>query len=266
MILIDSARLRQIGYAALAGLLICNPAGATAETPPEQLEKSDASWTFTAAPYLWATGIDGQVGLLGFPPQPVNLDFGDVLENLDGGFMGVAEARRGRFSVGVDLTYANIGQTVDTPIGFATNTIDATVKTSMITAVAGYDVAPSDDISVDLVGGARYWSVKNKFNFLGGALDGTSVSENADWFDPVVGLKFHSRVSERLDLAGWALLGGMGAGSDEMWDIMAGPSYRVGKRTHIFAGYRAVGVDYSKDGFVYDVIQRGPVFGGVFQF
>ena len=31
-------------------------------------------------------------------------------------------------------------------------------------------------------------------------------------------------------------------------------------------GYRALGVDYENDGFVYDVVQHGPVLGMVFRF
>jgi hypothetical protein len=32
------------------------------------------------------------------------------------------------------------------------------------------------------------------------------------------------------------------------------------------AGYRALGVDYSHDGFVYDVVQKGPILGLMVQF
>ena len=32
------------------------------------------------------------------------------------------------------------------------------------------------------------------------------------------------------------------------------------------AGYRAVSVDYSDDGFVYDMVQQGPVMAGVYRF
>lgn len=32
------------------------------------------------------------------------------------------------------------------------------------------------------------------------------------------------------------------------------------------AGYRALGVDYSDDGFVLDIVQQGPIFGVVLRF
>ena len=31
-------------------------------------------------------------------------------------------------------------------------------------------------------------------------------------------------------------------------------------------GYRAAGVDYENDGFVYDTVQQGPIIGAVFRF
>lgn len=258
-------RFRQVGLAVAAGLLVCGAGAARAETPAREAARPGGDWTVTVAPYLWATGIEGNVGLLGLPSQPIDLGFGDVLENLEGGFMAVAEARRGRLSFGFDLTYAKLGQSIDTPVGFAATSIEATVKTSMITAVVGYDIVADDALSVDILGGVRRWEVDGTFDFRGGALAGTGLDQSEDWIDPVIGVKFRSPLAPRFELTGWALVG-VGSGSDEMWDVMAGSSYRISDRAHLFLGYRAVGVEYRNDGFVYDVIQRGPVFGGVFEF
>lgn len=225
-----------------------------------------SEWTFTAAPYLWASGLKGNVGVLGTPPQSVDLSFGDIVENLDVGFMGVDEARRGRFLIGADVFYARLSDSIGTPVGVAAGSIDATVKTFMGTLVVGYDLAPEDSVDLDLIGGARFWSVDNNFAFVGGALGGRSVSDGDEWVDPVVGLKFRAAINDRLSFAGWVMAGGFGVGSDSMWDIMGGVGYRVSDRVSLYAGYRAAGVDYAKNGFAYDVTQRGPVFGGVFRF
>jgi opacity protein-like surface antigen len=51
-----------------------------------------------------------------------------------------------------------------------------------------------------------------------------------------------------------------------MWDVMAGAGYDFTDSVSLFAGYRAISVDYGNDGFVYDVVEQGPVVAAVFQF
>ena len=73
-----------------------------------------SDWSFTAAAYVWGAGLSGDVGVFGLPPQDVDLPFSDIIGSLDFAFMGLAEARKDRFMLGVDLTYTNVGKTVET--------------------------------------------------------------------------------------------------------------------------------------------------------
>ncbi|MCZ4090210.1 hypothetical protein O3W52_09080 [Ensifer psoraleae] len=49
-------------------------------------------------------------------------------------------------------------------------------------------------------------------------------------------------------LPGWGLVGG---GADIDWDIALGVSYEFNERVSAIAGYRALGVDSSDDGFLF---------------
>jgi len=60
-------------------------------------------------------------------------------------------------------------------------------------------------------------------------------------------------------LASWGLVGAGGADVD--WDVAAVLGYRFNDRFSAVAGYRALGVDYSDDGFLFDVVQQGPILG-----
>lgn len=60
-------------------------------------------------------------------------------------------------------------------------------------------------------------------------------------------------------MRGWGLVGAGGAKLD--WDVGAGIGYRFNERISAVAGYRALGVDYRENGFVFDVIQQGPILG-----
>lgn len=60
-------------------------------------------------------------------------------------------------------------------------------------------------------------------------------------------------------LTGWGLVGGGGADID--WDVALGIGYEINERISAIAGYRALGVDYSNDGFLFDAVQQGPIVG-----
>lgn len=62
---------------------------------PETAPSSQGDWEISLTPYLWMAGVDGVVGV-GEMLAPVDMNFGDVLGNLDFALIGAAEARRGR--------------------------------------------------------------------------------------------------------------------------------------------------------------------------
>ena len=82
----------------------------------------------------------------------------------------------------------------------------------------------------------------------------------------MLGVKSRINTETPFYLTGWGLIGGFGVGSDFNWDVMGGVGYEWTEKFSTVLGYRALGVDYSNDGFVYDVIQQGVAFGGVISF
>lgn len=254
-------KLTALAAAALVSVGAGQAQAADIAPPPET-----SGWTFAAAAYLWAAGLEGESGLFGLPPQDIDVSFSDVVENLEFGFMGLGEARNGRFSIGMDLVYAKLGIDIDTPAGILVDSIDVTVETLMATGVAGYALVDTGTSHLDVIAGARLWWVNNEFDFDGGALDGSSADDGATWVDPLVGAKFRADLGSHFYASGWGMIGGFGVSSDFMWDALGGLGYQVSDGFSVFGGYRATGVDYSNDGFVYDVVQHGPIFAGVFRF
>ena len=84
--------------------------------------------------------------------------------------------------------------------------------------------------------------------------------------DPLVGAKGQFDLTEKFYLSGWAMAGGFGVSSDFMWDLFGGAGYQFNNHVSAVLGYRGMGVDYERDGFVFDVIEHGPVLGGVIRF
>lgn len=231
-------------------------------------------WTFAASAYLWGAGIDGESGVFGLPPQDVDLSFSDILKDLDFAFMGLAEARNGPFVLGLDVTYSKVGSEVDNPRQEAAerviDKINVDTASWMVTGYGGYSILDTDELRVDLIGGARFWSVNTDFEVdtvkPANPLDGRTVDDGASWVDPLAGVKLRLDLAPDVYVASWGMVGGFGVGSDMMWDVMAGAGYSFTEHFDVFAGYRAVSVDYSDDGFVYDMVQQGPVMAGVFRF
>ncbi|MEI8178649.1 hypothetical protein [Aestuariivirga sp.] len=254
--------LKALVTAALLSLAL-PAAGHAADLPPVP-DSSD--WKFTVAAYGWGAGLNGQIGVFGFQPRDVDISFSDVLENLDFAAMGLAEARNGRFMLGVDATYTNLSASVKTPFGIVAKKIDAANTSLMLTGLAGYALYDTDVARLDIVAGARLWSVNNDFEAKGGLIGSRSWSDGATWVDPLVGAKLRVDLLPKVYLASWAMIGGFGVGSDLMWDLMGGAGYEFTDNVSVFAGYRAMSVDYSNDSFVYDVVQKGPVVAAVFKF
>jgi hypothetical protein len=81
----------------------------------------------------------------------------------------------------------------------------------------------------------------------------------------VAGPRGNYSITPQVYLTGWGLVGTGEADID--WDVAGGIGYRFNNSISAVAGYRALGVDYSNDdGFVFDVVQHGPILGVVVRF
>ena len=87
----------------LSGLIgVANAADVAPEPPVEP------DWVFTAAGYVWLSGIDGSVASFGAPETDIDLSISDVLKNFEVGLMGAGEARHGRFLLATDFMWAKL--------------------------------------------------------------------------------------------------------------------------------------------------------------
>lgn len=225
-------------------------------------------WSAEITLYGWAMGIDGTVQTFSrVPPVHASVGFDQLLKNLDGGIMLSASAMADRYVFFGDLIYAKVSPKKSFEIDRrynldATATLDAT--SFMGLAAGGYRVYVDPTASVDLMIGARVFAVDTSVNL---AINDTSrqladrqvASRNQSWVDGVVGVRGIYKLSENVRLTGIAFVGGIS--SKYEWDVFASIGYDFTKNWSAFVGYRALGVNYRNDGFVYDVVQHGPLVG-----
>ena len=232
-------------------------------TAPSYGANDDSSWNFQLAPYAWLAGLDGSVATLpGLPPADIDIDFyDDILGNINGAFMLVGEARKGRFGMTLDLVYTDIE--IDSAIPGENFTTLTSQTTNWIVSAAGfYRLTATDKAFIDGLVGVRYWSADSKLTLSGGPAGFYAIDNKEEWFDPIVGLKGLTMLGHsKFFLSGFLIIGGFGAGSDFIWDINANLGYQWGEKFSTTLGYRYLDVDYEDDGFLYDVAQQGPTLG-----
>ncbi|MDC7741219.1 DUF481 domain-containing protein [Rhizobium binxianense] len=249
------------------GLATASPSLAADLTPLVPNAKpieSPSGWTFTVAPYFWGAGISGDIAQFGVPEVHVDADFGDILKNLDFAFMAAGEARHDRFSIFGDVIYTKLGADGDTRHGILADSIDVTSKMFSGLLGVGYSVLEDQTGNLDIVGGIKVWSVDTDISFNGGVFGGREASDSATWVDGVVGVRGNYFFTPEIYLTGWGLVGAGGADVD--WDVALGLGYKFNDTFSAVAGYRALGVDYDNDGFVFDVVQQGPIVGVAIRF
>jgi hypothetical protein len=250
-----------------AGLLTANPVRAadiTSPMAPELKQTEREGWTFAVSPYFWAAGMSGDTGLFGLPTVHTDMKFGDILKDLDFAAMAIGEARYERYSIFADIMYSKISSGRGTPRGIVADSVDVTSETFAGLLGAGYSVLHDDRGNLDLVAGARVWHANTDISFSGGILDGVSRSDGATWVDALGGVRAKYSITDKVYFTGWGLVGGGGANVD--WDVAGGIGYSFNEKVSAVAGYRALGVDYSNDGFVLDIVEQGPIFGVVMHF
>jgi hypothetical protein len=224
----------------------------------------EARWQAGAAFYLWAAGLNGTVGVGGFPSVDVDASFSDVLNNLDFALMAAGEVRYDRFGVFGDLIYVDLGASGSGPLGLGSASAD--FQEWIITLMGEYRIIQQGNTSVDLMAGARIWGLGSSIDVTGAGGANFSASGDEWWVDPMIGVKARMQGASPWYLTGWAMIGGFGVSSDIDWDLFGGVGYEVNDYFSMFAGYRGIGVDYQSGGLDFNVVQHGPVVGGVFRF
>lgn len=257
----------RIGLAVCLSLVPCVSANAADITPlmapAAPVEQTESGWQFSVAPYFWMAGLSGDTKQFGLPTVHIDSSFGDILSNLDFAAMAIAEARNDRFSIYTDLIYTKLSGDGKAR-GIFTDNVEVDSESFAGLLAAGYTVFEDQQSHLDIVGGVKIWSVDTTISFHGGPLNGVSRDDGKNWVDGMVGLRGAYYLTPEIYLTGWGLVGGGGADID--WDVALGLGYRFSDTISAVAGYRALGVNYDNDGFVFDAVQQGPILGVAIRF
>lgn len=193
--------LRRLCFAASLGLPL---ASAAQGAPPSE----PGPWTYSAAAYTYLPSIGGSTS---FPVDAsgatLDVSARQIIERLKMTFMGSFEAHNGRWGVGTDLVYTDLGSsktnTRDFSIGgrdipaSTTANLDWDYKATIWTLVAEYRLLNDAATTVDLLAGARMldqrqrlrWQISGNLGPISPAAraGGSELSQTV--WDGIVGIK-----------------------------------------------------------------------------
>ena len=242
--------VRNIGIAGALLAAMGLPATATAA-------EHDGQWHVTGELYLW--GADTK--LKSAAGQGVEVDFDDVVSNLEMAFMASLGARKDRWSWFGDVMYVGIdaSETVPAKIPEIPTPLNATVKLEqdawIVTLGGGYEISSTPDSHFDVTAGLRYFSLETDVSAdLGGGLSG-SVHDESDVLDAVVGLKGRARLGDKWYLNYYADIGT--GESDLTWQALAGVNYTLSK-VDVGVGYRILQWQLDGSGYLDEFEISGP--------
>jgi hypothetical protein len=246
--------------AGLALFLCCFPAKAW----PAKADTGSGQdgWNFSGAAYLWAAGVEGTDAA----GDEIDVSFSDVLEDLDGGLMGILAAQKGRWTLLADVLYLSIHQETSSTanlIGIPAK-IDVDVKLDGFVSTFGvaYRVIDDDMTRLDLLAGARYFKLDLDFDADVGA-GKIKYSDSEDTLDGIIGTQVLVDLSERWYLSCYA---DVGAGDSKLtWQAWPGVGYRL-EKVDVVAGYRHLKWETDDGDTIDDLGFKGPTLGVKFRF
>jgi len=225
--------------------------------------------------YVMMSGIEGDTQV-GNVTSDVDVSFSDILENLDMGFMGFVEHRRGRWSFIGDAVYMKLSDDDTTAVNPSLSvTLDAEIKQTIAEGFVGYRVLAQDHgdarFGIDLLGGARYNKIELELGVeanLLGLTASASRNPSESWVDGVAAVRAQYGHNNGWGASAWA---DIGDGSDSSSYQLAGfVSYRFKNKIRVFGGYRLYSFEFTGDTggnqYELDLDYAGPVIGVAYRF
>lgn len=232
-------------------------AAAPAATPAAA--QSPEGWTFAVSPYVWLPGLSTSIETRRGTVD-VDTSASDAVSDLDFAFMGAAEARKGRWGLIADLIYSDISTTDDTPLGLVWKDADVDTRLTAFTLYASYRVYDDEHAHVDLLGGARFFSLSLDLSLSPGRAPGFDWSSSESWSNPVAGLRARYDFNDKWFATALGDMGGF-AGDDSSWQLFGSVGYQFNPTWSVQGGWRYMDVEKDIEGRDVTIALNGPILG-----
>jgi hypothetical protein len=250
--------VRNVVAALFAVLLFCQS--------PASAQQRAEGWQFEMTPYIWFSGISGDVTLPSGTGESFDADFGDIFDTLKFSAMGLFEARRDRFSILLDVFYVNLQQGFNTRNSIGVSGGDVRTRTTEISAIGLYRVAESPSVFLDLGGGLRAWWIDTEIQANAGLLAGRSASSDTNLVNGVLAARMGVRLTDQLGLSLYGDIGGFNINSSLTWQAIGSVDWQINNNFVARVGWRHIQIDTESSGVKLDLALSGPFLGLTYRF
>lgn len=221
-------------------------------------EKSADQWQFDTTVYLWGSTLK-QTTAAG---DPVTINFGTILKNLDFAAMATFGARKDRFSMLADVIYMDLstdrkhdGEFQGVPIE---GKLTVGLKSWVLNLIGGYTLIDSGKNVFDIAAGARYLDIEVPVTIKLNDHKIKTSAQGSGW-DGVIGLKGRHNFPDGYYFNYYADIGG--GYSKLTWQTAVNFSYDYKKFTGL-VGYRYLKWNFKNDQpALDDLVIHGPYAG-----
>jgi hypothetical protein len=224
---------------------------------------AQSQWDYTGTLYGWFPGVSTT---LETPVGEVEseVDFDEILDDLDLAFFGALEARKGRLSLVGDLQYIDLGVEAEPPQNPLFSAADVDSKLVLVGAYATYALVDTADLRFDVGAGLRYVdaSIETHLDGQGAAPDAT-FSRDGGWTDVLIAARVSRQFNDNWYGVAYADVGGFGIGdsSDLTWQAFAGAGDQLNETWSAVGGYRHLTIERPFGTFDVTVDVSGPFLG-----
>jgi hypothetical protein len=234
----------------------------TASAQSSSTQAPTGEWQVELVPYLWGSGVDGQVGVLNRTAD-FDASFANILNHLHFAAMGMADVHRDHVIAFTDAIYTDVRGQRATP-GPLFSAVNPQQRLFILTPAAGYRFNITSGASIDVIGGIRFWHTRSELEFQPGVLPGVDVEASRGWVDAIGGVRSRVMLPKNWYLNAYGDFGG--GGSDFTYQLLATAGIDFHRRFAVSFGYRYLSVDYDKNTFLLDTALKGPIGGFTFKF
>ena len=259
------------------GLLVTMAIIAISGLSPRPSNAGDIDWTI--APYFWASDVGLDVAVNNDPVLGTDVPLKDLIDKLDGVFMGHVEGRGERFGAFVDTIYLSLADSNVIPIGPG-GPILGDLMTDMNLTLKLYELGGvyrigKDDpgsMAFDILLGARLVDVDQTLDLTlpGPLATPVNLSMAISETDVFFGGRLVGKFTDKWHYKARADIGG--GGTDGTFNILGAVGYTFGK-TGLFSldvGYRYMTIKLKNEQngtrTETDITMSGPLIGFIFNF
>lgn len=230
-------------------------------------------WKQRISIYGWFPSIDGKLNYaIPGTGDSAEADASDLIDNLQGVFMGTYEARKQKWSFTGDVIYLSLSNSEDDSISIPGEPAlgsQQDMKAWVVGLYGGYNVYLTKKVSTDILAGVRYLSVDVDATVdISGppppSLPSKSLSESVNLWDGIVGVRGKAMLSDKWYVPYHFDIGT--GNSDLTWQAFAGVGYRFNSWGTVVLAYRHLEYDQGKNDLLQNVSFSGPALGLNFHF